>query len=626
MTKRKQITLYLILFLLFICTIISITYAYYSFVAESNTTITAKVDMPNCTSLSYTSGTKITISGDNAVPISDGKALSGTAYRYSFTVTNNCSRATNALIVLSTESSSTMPIGALKYAIKLVTEPLPTSGLYLPTATSLSSQVQEEILSQTGETVTSGYSLASISLAANETKNYYLYLWIDENEGGLGNNATTNKSLLAHLSIMNLSGRASEMLTVIASLSKTATNVSGNPADMVEDHGIRYVGSNPNNWVWFNCSNLANQNATNCERWRIIGVFNEKYDTNNDGIPDTEGDLIKITSNMPLGVLHWDAKYGSINSPVGSSIDGDFSTNYIGSNDWSDSQLMMLLNPPEFLNSGYVTEGGTAVHNYTIDSNGYVLDDHATPIKIFKNMGSYFDSSMTAYRPYFVYAPYGYGKDSSGNDLIESESNVLLGTAYYQKRMSNTSQSLIATVKWYLTGPNGANYTDSSNGLASHFYNYERNINNSGYVYTGAGTRPKIWYGKVGLIYPSDYGFSTSGDSSISGYDRESCLNIPLKFWLNWGQYVDNYANCAANSWLLYLGSSGNELGEPSNQWTITPGSSRSTGVFTYGGSYGVDMGDPVSQTRARQTLFLEADTKIVSGNGSYDSPYVLAQ
>ena len=40
-----------------------------------------------------------------------------------------------------------------------------------------------------------------------------------------------------------------------------------------KDGGIRYFGANPNNYVYFNCDSYPD---TECETWRIIGVFDEK--------------------------------------------------------------------------------------------------------------------------------------------------------------------------------------------------------------------------------------------------------------------------------------------------------------------------------------------------------------
>ena len=381
--------------------------------------------------------------------------------------------------------------------------------------------------------------------------------------------------------------------TIAALAGTTGTDGSGNAWGVVNDHGIRYVGQNPSNWVWFNCSDLTNQNTSTCERWRIIGVFNETYDTNNDGIPDTEGNLIKIIRNDRLGDYYWDYKLTGVGS----------STSDYGSNDWSDSQLMMMLNPPEFINSGYVNENDASpVHSNTIDGEGYVLSDQQTPIRIYQNMGSYFNSGLTAYIPAST-------STSGWSSTTEPNTSTF-------KKMNAASQAMIATTKWYLTGY-------SSNAItASAFYDYVRNTNGTGAVYNA--NRPKIWYGKVGLMYPSDYGYATSGNDSVNGYDRASCLSATLNAWGS-GSYP---TYCAYNSWLLYVGVTGNTTGtngRTTSLWTITQNSSSAYHVFMVSANGFVGSYFANNELGIRPVLYLETSVKITGGNGSYNSPYTLS-
>ena len=80
---------------------------------------------------------------------------------------------------------------------------------------------------------------------------------------------------------------------------------------------IRYYGASPSNYIYFNCETYP---ETNCELWRIIGVF---------------GDKIKIIRNNSIGSYSWDNKLSGTGT----------STSDNGSNDWTDARLMMLLNP-----------------------------------------------------------------------------------------------------------------------------------------------------------------------------------------------------------------------------------------------------------------------------------------
>ena len=107
------------------------------------------------------------------------------------------------------------------------------------------------------------------------------------------------------------------------------------------DNNIRYIGANPSNYVYFNCNNYSKQTEDTCEKWRIIGLFNNVQKSNN-----IQDNLIKITRNNLIGTFSFDSSEKEVN-------------NGYGTNDWSNSALMKLLNP------GYETEevGGSLYYN-----------------------------------------------------------------------------------------------------------------------------------------------------------------------------------------------------------------------------------------------------------------------
>ena len=129
-------------------------------------------------------------------------------------------------------------------------------------------------------------------------------------------------------------------VTKITNLASTDTV---NIATDDPDNNIRYIGANPNNYVYFNCDDYNNQTSDTCEKWRIIGVFNniEKED-------GTKENLIKIVRNENLGYYSWDYK-----------SDGTVS------NDWSKSTLQQLLNNGAYYNG----TKGTYYNNSAIASN-----------------------------------------------------------------------------------------------------------------------------------------------------------------------------------------------------------------------------------------------------------------
>ena len=85
---------------------------------------------------------------------------------------------------------------------------------------------------------------------------------------------------------------------------------------------IRYYGANPNNYIYFNCSDYSNQTSSTCETWRIIGVFDGK---------------LKLIRGSQIGTYAWDNK----NTSTGAE------SNY-GKNDWTTARLMKLLNPSNY--------------------------------------------------------------------------------------------------------------------------------------------------------------------------------------------------------------------------------------------------------------------------------------
>ena len=200
MNTNKKILL-IITFLLIMCTGISISYAFFK-VASSNNNANTNVTINGaalCMSLQLNSD-NITISNEYAVPISDSKALSSDTYKTSVTITNNCNTSQSFNLLLVPNSSNTMPIKALKYA--LVEEGVTsTSGTLISNEYLLDSTIQKQLLSIKNETLKNGFSVGSGTVNANTTKTFNLYLWIDKYEGSLGNGSTMNKSLNAYLTL-----------------------------------------------------------------------------------------------------------------------------------------------------------------------------------------------------------------------------------------------------------------------------------------------------------------------------------------------------------------------------------------------------------------------------------------
>ena len=209
---------------------------------------------------------------------------------------------------------------------------------------------------------------------------------------------------------------------------------------------IRYYGASPNNYIYFNCDAYPN---TNCELWRIIGIVDGK---------------VKLIRNTSIGYYSWDVELSN-EMPV--------------ANEWSQADLMKLLNP------GYENEsiGGSLYYN---------------------------SESGTCYR---MDLPF--------------DATSTISCDFTSTGLSSASKNIIDTSIWYLGGHS------STVIYPNQIYNFERGTN------VWSDGRPTSWLGKVALPYPSDYGYAADlalCNKTLNNYASSTCNNN------NWMSSVNNTA------------------------------------------------------------------------------------
>ena len=179
------------------------------------------------------------------------------------------------------------------------------------------------------------------NLYLEQTKQIYtVYVWLDNSEE-LGNisNESLSISVDCTASLQKEPTAADTIISLYTSAAKvTATNNSityntapsvslmndrlGGTTTDLDGGNIRYYGANPNNYIYFNCSDYSNQTSSTCETWRIIGVFDGK---------------LKLIKGSQIGTYSWDNK----NTSTGEESN-------FGKNDWTTARLMKLLNPVDY--------------------------------------------------------------------------------------------------------------------------------------------------------------------------------------------------------------------------------------------------------------------------------------
>ncbi len=265
-----------------------------------------------------------------------------------------------------------------------------------------------------------------------------------------------------------------------------------------------------------------------------------------DGTGNKE-DRVKLIRSESIGNYSWNSSDLSVNSGW-------------GINEWSQADIMKLLNP------GYESEtvGGSL-----------------------------------------------YWNNQSGK-CYSSSKNGTTSCNFTSTGIKDKLKTLISDAVWNIGANDGKTYT-YNNIITSKFYELERSSNtgkicSSGTYCNDDLARTTTWKGKVGLMYPSDYGYATSGGSTT---DRAACLNKEL---YNWNK--SSVSDCKNNDWLLLS----------SSQWTISPNadSSNANIVFAVGsvgrvGSTYVYVGYGV-----RPVVYLTSNVKISGGEGTSESPFSL--
>ena len=255
------------------------------------------------------------ISLTNTLPMSDAEGAATTAYTFTIKNIGNLDYKFNVKLLSTGDSSTTIDSQYIK--VKVDNDP----------ATTLSS-LSNSIIKN------------NITLSAGQSIDISVRVWLSSNTpntqiGKIFNSkivtdgqavyTSTNKSVYDYWT-----GAAKTIADLYTNSTKTPVSLNNvtyqydTTNNLMADvaGNIRYYGAEPNNYIYFNCSDYNNQSSSTCETWRIIGVF--------DG-------NVKIMRGSQIGTYSWDTSDSSTNSGY-------------GVNEWSQADLMKLLN------SGYDSE------------------------------------------------------------------------------------------------------------------------------------------------------------------------------------------------------------------------------------------------------------------------------
>ena len=310
-------------------------------------------------------------------------------------------------------------------------------------------------------------------------------------------------------------------------------------ANGVEVNNLRYVGLIPNNYIDIGDRDSNGEPIL----WRIIGVMNNITNLDDGGRQES---LVKIIRAESIGDYSWDSSAETIN-------------NGWGINEWSEADIMKLLNP-NTVYSGTPAIGGSLYWN--------------------RERGSCYSDLKETNKPCDF--------TSSG--------------------ISDEAKKKIVKVRWN-TGTFAID--NKTQWTASAIYEAERGNHNGKEQCTsnGGGTycndevlRTTTWDGYLGLMASSDFGYA------VATKVRSLCLE----------KSVVNYNNgiCNLNNWLYIENKHQWTLNPHPNSIEAD----RVLGVDFTGFIGGDDADVPRA---IRPVGFLKSSTKITGGTGEIGSPFI---
>ena len=315
--------------------------------------------------------------------------------------------------------------------------------------------------------------------------------------------------------------------------------------------------------------NCTGSSATYNQQYNRVEIssFNGKYSSCNLNYTDSTS-KVNLASYI-MGLSGKTQGIGKVVNENGYRYEGKNPNNYI----WFNNEYWRIIGV--FDSASHGVSGKNLVKIIRAD----VLDSLAWHKS---NTNDWTASSLKS----LLNGAYYKAEDGTSAGYCYGYSTIATANCDYTKRgIQSGYRGMIASVTWHLGGYSSTSATTSA------FYGYERGTT----VYSG---RPTSTTGYIGLMYPSDYGYSVLSSS---------CTRTT-----NLGSY--DSAKCAGQSWLYGKGY----------EWTLTPTSLNGDFVFDlsgkgYLGSYNADTG-----YGSRPVLYLDASVYKIDGVGSLENPYIV--
>ena len=337
--------------------------------------------------------------------------------------------------------------------------------------------------------------------------------------------------------------------------------------DKTSDNNLRFIGADPNNYLSFNNdeSSWKGYYSNNSDTYRVYNSYNEcirasSFNYKCEKIPSWR--IIGIMNNIEDENGATKSYIKIIRESIGEyswDVSDKSVNNAFGVNEWRKADIQTVLNT----NYYKMEDGGTCYH---------------------------------------------------GTNVATCPSWASIG-------LNEDVRNIVGKVKWH-TGTMNVSYNSATNlTTPSYMYEMEKSENtgkicsNSEIYCNDEIDRTASWIGYVGLMYPSDYGFSTSGKEESQ---RQTCLATAMTDWWDTNN-GENQNKCPKNSWLYYSGQS---------YWTVTSATDFLKACNAFEINNDLAVTNVSSYLLIRPVVYLNGNIKIEEDNsenyGSINNPFRL--
>ncbi len=401
--KKKLIILGVLSVLIILVLVLGITRAFMKPIEETSSI--TEVSLSSCAKIRLTGTNSINLS--NSYPMSRNKGLQTTPY--SFTVSSSCDTTVGFNLYIATLNTNTLDASEIHYIVtnKGSKDALAEGVLSnaLEDSSSFSDSEKTELNTGLHGTFSKIYKIHNESIPLSGSKDYDLYLFLDENSTNTSQGKTFNAGVAiksydrGNETLADVCHDGDNLSNCIKSLytSQGANNLylhDNSLTNGAKDNSYRYAGSSEttNNFICFGYDS-QDGSCPNDNLYRIIGVFGDevkliKYDYAKSTLLGTDGDY----SNTYKG-LEGSSNFGTNKGQNSKAEIGGYYWNYSNgsssTNDWSLSRLNTVNLNKNYINK--IDENGTkwsekiSDHIWKVGGNTYDNISKQTPPNTYQN-------------------------------------------------------------------------------------------------------------------------------------------------------------------------------------------------------------------------------------------------